>query len=270
MSREKYIKELENVYRKYYRDANGLCKYYSRCKEGIPNNQEKFQSDRALVGVEYGEDPSIPNIVVVGLEGLGKAGIIQSIDYPSETVYNPHYKGVRYILAYIFSKIAGATPPSNSLKSELIRYSDYVRKYTLLNCYKCAFDNKAQGLPHTDEMKLNCQRILCEEIKALNPDFLIIQVKNNRPENLAKNICDLYEGCLEIVKGDDSTGVYKIPRRGANPLLLIWTYHGSSDPDPKKRAWTNDYKNGCKYIKDILNDVLDKAIEEYKKYGTNS
>ena len=260
MKRDDYICELNEVYNRFYKD--GRCKYYDKCREGITEKPCKFFSDKANVGAEYGNDPSMPKIVVVGLEGLGKCGEVKEIDFPSDSAYNPHYKGVRYVLAYILSRISGATPPNTSLKSDLKKYAkNTIDRYALLNCYKCAFDNKAQNLPHTDNMKKHCQEILWEEIRVLDPDFIIIQVKNNRPQDFETNLHN--GGVYERVSGDENTGVYTLKHQNKKPMIVIWTYHGSSDPDPHIRSWTNDNKKGCRYIKNSLNPILNKAVEVF-------
>ena len=190
---------------------------------------------------------------------------MDNIDEPSDTAYNSHYKGVRYVLAYIMSAFVHKDPPQNALKKTLINYSETIYKYTLLNCYKCALEKKAQGLYHSECMKKNCQRILFDEIKILDPDFLIIQIKNNRPIDFEKNlIMELGNGTDPIqIKGNQYTGAYKLIKPSGKPIILIWTYHGSGDPDPNKRSWVNDNKNGNTYITNILKPVLDAAISEF-------
>ena len=265
MNRNEYKNELNKVYSKYFSQETGHCIYFEKCKKSVCNNPCKFYSDKANLGSEYGMDPNLPKIVMVGLEALGKDDKVEDIEYPSESAYNPHYKGVRYVIAYLLSKIAGEQTPNNSLKKELIEYNETIKKYALLNCYKCAFDKKAQNLSHTDDMKKHCQEILFDEIKVLDPDFLVIQIKGNRPDNFKNNVLNVYGGSHECIIGDESTGAYKIERQSRKPFILIWTYHGSSDPDKKIRAWTNDNSKGCRYIKNLLNPVLDKAIETYNE-----
>lgn len=260
MGYQLYKNQLNEVYKEFYCNANGYCKYYEECKKGV-FQEPKFTFDRANIGIEYGES-DIPKIAVVGLEALGKSGIIQDITQPSESKYNPHYKGVRYVLAYILSKIKGECPPENSLKNELVNYNKYTKQYALLECYKCAFADKAKGLPHTDAMKEHCQEILLKEIQQLDLDFLIVQVKANRPYDFHDNLKHLYGDICELIDGNEYTGVYKLGST-KHPLLLIYSYHGSSDPNPNTWAWTNDRKNEFRYIKEELNPVLDKAIEEY-------
>lgn len=254
-----YKNRVNEVYKEFYCNANGSCKYYEECKEGI-SQPPKFTFDRANIGIEYGES-DIPKIAVVGLEALGKSGIIQDISQPSESKYNPHYKGVRYVLAYILSKIAGKDLPQGALKCDLKNYNDYMRQYTLLEFYKCAFGSEANGLPHTEAMKKHCQEILLKEIQQLDLDFLVVQVKANRPYEFHDKLVQLYDAC-ELLEGDEYTGAYKLWNK-KQELLLIYSYHGSSDPNRVIRAWTNDRKNGFKYINEYLNSVLDKAVEVY-------
>ena len=261
--REEFVSQLNKVYNKYYGENNKCC-YYSECKSSILDCEEKFLFDKANVGKEYGNNPNIPRIVAVGLEGLGKKGIVSTVEVPSDTAYNPHYKGVRYVVAYVLRKCAKEEPPANSLKKELRNYNDAVYKYALLNCYKCAFSKRSTNLPHTEAMKEHCQKILFDEIRVLRPDFVIVQMKSNRPHDFEENFREkLGFDEKKCIAGDENTGVYQLIRNTGESLFLIWTYHGSGSPDSGIRSWTNDTKNGFKYINNSLNYILDKAVSAY-------
>ena len=267
MNRQECCDRLNKMYSdKYYNGINNECIFFEKCRGNVTLPDCKFNFDRANVGKEYGNDETLPKIVVVGLEGLGKEGIVDDIDEPSDTAFNSHYKGVRYVLAYILSAFTYKDQPENALKKTLSNYNDTTHEYTLLNCYKCALEKKAQGLTHTECMRENCQKILFDEIKILNPDFLVIQIKSNRPTEFETNIrTELGNGNdLICIAGDESTGAYKIITPSGKPIILIWTYHGSGDPDPNKRSWSNDNKNGNTYIENILKPVLNAAIKEFK------
>lgn len=263
MNRDEYIARLRQVYDKFYDSSSGRCKFFAECKED--NAVVKFESDRANVGEFYGENPDLPRIVIVGLEALGKEGVVRDICCPSSTAYNPHYKGVRYVLAYLLSEWNDKPKPENSLKRVLSQYSDEtIGYYSLLNCYKCAFAARAQQLPHTTAMKRYCQEILFEEIEALDPDILVIQVKNDRPEEIEKRFREKYDysGPLE---GDNTTGVFSMVLPSGTQTLVVWTYHGSSNPYRTSRSWTNDNRNGSFYIKKDLDKILERTIKEYKQ-----
>ena len=98
MERDFYKSRLEALYNECY--GSGGCKFFSECEKGISKSCT-FRFDKAKLGAKYGDTTEIPKIVFVGLEGLNRH---QGIEKP-ETVncYNPHYKGVRYVLAYLLS-----------------------------------------------------------------------------------------------------------------------------------------------------------------------
>ena len=140
----------------------------------------------------------------------------------------------------------------------------------MLNCYKCAFTNRSQGLPHTDAMKERCQEILFRELEILKPDIVVFQAINNRPKDFESKLYNKFGSGSQIqqISGkncDTKTAAYLCYPQPDQPLIWIWTYHGSSDPDHNKLAWVNDNKNGNVYITEQLNLVLDKAIEEVKR-----
>lgn len=276
MKREDYVNDLKKMYEEYYTGEGGRCRYFDECKKDIGDNPCKFASDKAMVGEEYGNDSSVPKIVFIGLEGLDKDEdrlddhVVKKIINPNHKVYNPHYKGVRYVLAYLLSGITGKNKPQNALKAALKKYNKSTEYFTLLNCYKCAFSDKSQGLPHTDAMKERCQEILFKELDILKPDIVVFQAINNRPIFFENKLDSIFGSSTTIKQlygkdGDKKTAVYLYYPQPDQPLIWIWTYHGSSDPDPNKRAWVNDNKNGNVYITEQLNPVLDKAIEAFKK-----
>ena len=275
MKRKDYVNALEKMYEGYYTGDGGRCRYFDECRKDIGDNPCKFASDKAMVGEEYGNDSSVPKIVFIGLEGLDKdedrldAHVVKNIINPNHKVYNPHYKGVRYVLAYLLSGITGKNKPQNALKAALKKYNKSTEYFTLLNCYKCAFSDKSQGLPHTDAMKERCQEILFKELDILKPDIVVFQAINNRPIDFENKLDRIFGSSTTIKQlygkdGDKKTAAYLYYPQPDQPLIWIWTYHGSSDPDPNKRAWVNDNKNGNVYITEQLNPVLDKAIEVFK------
>lgn len=279
MERDDYVSNLEKMYKEYYTGEGGRCRYFDECKREIGDKPCKFASDKAMVGEEYGNNGSVPKIVFVGLEGLDKDEDrldanenVKDIINPNHKVYNPHYKGVRYILAYLLKGIAGESQPQNALKATLSLedYNKTTKYFTLLNCYKCAFSNKSQGLPHTDAMKERCQEILFKELEILKPDIVVFQAIGNRPKDFESKLDNKFGGGSRIKQilgkdGDTKTAAYLYYPQPDQPLIWIWTYHGSSDPDPNKRAWVNDNKNGNVYINQQLKPILDKAIEAFKK-----
>lgn len=190
---------LEEMYKKYYIGKDGHCKYFNECKKRVDAEPCKFSSDKAMVGEKYGSDSSVPKIVFVGLEGLNKEDCrldanrnVEEIINTSHKVYNPHYKGVRYALAYLLKGIANESQPQNALKKILENYNETTKYHALLNCYKCAFSNKSQGLTHTNEMKEHCQELLFKEIEILKPDIVVFQAINGRPKDFESNLENVF------------------------------------------------------------------------------
>ena len=254
--------KLQKMYENYYeRDS---CKYQHKCMEDLCDKRIKFCCDRVKLGEQYGKDPNIPKIVCVGLEGIhDKCGnkVIKGISLPSDEAWNPHYKGVRYVLAYLLCSFENKEKPKNSRKNTLIEYQDTISQYALTNCYKCAFGKPTtdRGLEHSKAMQRNCQEILFNEIDILQPDILIIQIVNNKPINFWKNIVTRYGGSEKLVKGDgnkNNTSVYELKYNSGKPFLVVWTYHG---------AWLRFH--GEEYLKQKLNPVLEAVLEKLKEYG---
>lgn len=262
MKRERYVKALEKMYKEYYTGEGGYCRYFSECRK----NTEKpcvIASDKARVGKKYGNG-KVPKIVFIGLEGLTNKelegiDVYKQIIEPSNSADNPHYMGVRYVLAYLLSEFLNKSKPCDAQLNTLNRdeYIQTIEYFTLLNCFKCAFhpNKKSSKMSRTKAMKKNCQEILLREIEILEPDILVIQVKTDRPWDLEENINIKFgEGTAgEHLDGDSTTGAYKY-----KPFILIWTYHGAGGP--KTRGWVKDPD----YIKKV-NHTLDIAIEEFKK-----
>ena len=129
MKRDYYVSRLESLYKEYY--GNVGCQFYDECEKGISEKCE-LRFDKAKVGVEYGKNPEIPKIVFVGLEGLNEH---QEIKKPeTDKCYNPHYKGVRYVLAYLLSSYFSKELPYSVLKYCLKNYVETMEYFALLNC----------------------------------------------------------------------------------------------------------------------------------------
>lgn len=124
-----YESRLEALYTEYY--GNGGCQFFRECEKGISKSC-MFRFDKAKVGAKYGEKTEIPKIVFVGLEGLnGHQGIERT---ETDKCYNPHYKGVRYVLAYLLSPYIGKERPDSVLKNCLKDYVETMKYFALLNC----------------------------------------------------------------------------------------------------------------------------------------
>ncbi len=269
-----YAKELNRMYDQYYCGPNGHCKYWEKCKEGLLENIYpcKFFSDRVKIGERYGTNPLLPKIVFVGLEGVHegyKNNPIPAIDYsnpisvPSRDASNNHYRGVRYVLAYLMAQFTDGKnncPEDASIgKLEEVQDSQYLDQYCLTNIYKCAFGSGTTGLPHTKEMQQNCIEILLEELKILEPDILVIQVVTGRPTQLWSALMNKFSGSdipLCQAKRNKNTSVHRLNRNGT-PFYCVWTYHGNGGPYPYKRGGV--FVNNNEYISRELNPVLDET-----------
>lgn len=262
MDKASLSQKLQKMYEDYYEKDS--CKFKNECMKGLCDKQIKFCCDRVQLGEHYGEDPSVPKIVCVGLEGKHNKcenEVIKDIYSPSDEAWNPHYRGVRYVLAYLLSSFVNKKKPENSRKNTLIEYQDTISQYALTNCYKCAFGapSKVRGLEHSKAMQLNCKEILFNEIDILQPDVLIIQIVNNKPIDFWNNIIKRYGGSEKLVKGDgnkNNTSIYELKPTSGKPFLVVWTYHG---------AWLRFHGEG--YREQKLNPVLDFTLEKLKEYG---
>lgn len=265
MKREDYVNVLEKMYEEYYTGEGGYCKYFGECKKGI-DEPCKFASDKAMVGEEYGNSSSVPRIVFVGKEGIHsdeKGKVIKDVYLPERDAPNSHYRGLRYVMAYLLCGIFEENKPCDATQKTLNNYSNATKYIALLNFFKCAFGEGTRSLSHTFSMETKCQEIMLREIEILEPNILVIQVKD-RPSKFDETLKNKFGGSLGCIKlfGDTATGVYQYFLTSGEPFLLIWTYHPAAGPYP---SWANDNKNGNVYINKQLNPVLDKAIEAFKK-----
>lgn len=267
MELDYYESRLESLYKEYY--GNGGCPFFDECEKGISKSCT-FRFDKAKVGVEYGKNPEIPKIVFVGLEGLNEHQGIEE----TETVncYNPHYKGVRYVLAYLLSSYFSKERPDSVLKECLKDYVETMEYFALLNCYKCAFGDDSQGRPHSEAMRVNCQEILFREIEALEPDIVVFQVKdkNKRPTNFEKNLANKF-GKEELICGNEDTGAYWYTLPSGKRFIWIWTYHGAGNKYPRNqqnqrnRGWAKNDESGKKYREEDLDPVLNAVLDAMRQ-----
>lgn len=261
MKRDYYVSRLESLYKEYY--GNGGCQFFSECEKGISKSCT-FRFDKAKVGVEYGKNPEIPKIVFVGLEGLNEHQGIEE----TETVncYNPHYKGVRYVLAYLLSSYFSKERPDSVLKNCLKDYVETMKYFALLNCYKCAFGDKPKGRPHSESMKEHCQEILFREIEALEPDIVVFQVKdkNKRPNNFNNNLVNIFGEKHQICERGD-TGAYWYTLPSGKRFIWIWTYHGAGRTPSQKQGWASNDISGKDYREKDLDPVLNAVLDAMRQ-----
>lgn len=261
MDHDYYKSRLEALYNECY--GNGGCPFFDECEKGISKSCT-FRFDKAKVGVEYGKNPEIPKIVFGGLEGLNEHQGIEE----TETVncYNPHYKGVRYVLAYLLSSYFSKERPDSVLKYCLKNYVETMEYFALLNCYKCAFGDKPKGRPHSESMKEHCQEILFREIEVLEPDIVVFQVKdkNKRPTNFEKNLANKF-GKEELICGNEGTGAFWYSLPSGKRFIWIWTYHGDGNKYPRNRGWASNDKSGKDYREKDLDPVLNAVLDAMRQ-----
>ena len=267
-----YESRLEALYTEYY--GNGGCQFFRECEKGISKSC-MFRFDKAKVGAKYGEKTEIPKIVFVGLEGLnGHQGIERT---ETDKCYNPHYKGVRYVLAYLLSPYIGKERPDSVLKNCLKDYVETMKYFALLNCYKCAFCDNPKGRPHSESMKEHCQEILFSEIEVLEPDIVVFQVKSKRPTNFEKNLANKF-GKEELICGNEGTGAFWYSLRSGKRFIWIWTYHGDGNKYPRNqhnqqnqrnRGWASNDKSGKDYREKDLDPVLDRVLDAMRQLNLN-
>lgn len=279
-----YCALLNRMYdNEYYTDKDGYCRFFSECKKNI-NEPVKFYSDRVKIGEKYGEcyeGKKTPKMLFCGLEGVHK-GInetkIPSIDNenglskPSLTATNMHYRGLRYVLSYIMSGLFQIRQPNDATLHELDNpvFKEFLNYYCLTNIYKCAFSERTSGLPHSKEMKHNCYELFFSEIDVLKPDIVVLQVVSGCPPKMweaMKRRCERVE-IISRAERNDNTSVYRMYNKDTKKAFLcLWTYHGNGAPYCRKENSENNarFANNLKYIKEDLNPVLDKTVEELKK-----
>lgn len=270
MKNDYYESRLEALYTEYY--GNGGCQFFSECEKGISKSCT-FRFDKAKVGEKYGENSEIPKIVFVGLEGLNEHQGIEKLE--TVNCYNPHYKGVRYVLAYLLSSYFSKERPDSVLKDRLKDYVETMEYFALLNCYKCAFGDKPKGRPHSESMKEHCQEILFREIEALEPDIVVFQAKSNRPTNFEKNLANKF-GKEELICGNEDTGAYWYTLPSGKRFIWIWTYHGAGNKYPRNqqnqrnRGWASNDISGKDYREKDLDPVLDKVLDAMRQLNLST
>ncbi|MBO5332990.1 MAG: hypothetical protein J6B37_02615 [Clostridia bacterium] len=274
MNYDEYVKQLNEMYDEIYcnKSCGNRCEHWEKCKPKDPNKPVKFYFDRVKVGKEYGT--IYPKILFAGLEGVhGEVEDLRitEISEPSLTKYNPHYKGVRYVLSYLLANLSNETPPINAKKSELSKdmFVEHLKHYCLTNIYKCAFGlpKDITGLTHTEEMKNECFKIFLKEIEVLHPEIVVIQIAKNAPDNLWNSMIKAYGNKEELLKRAErnaKTSAYRLKYNDGTPFYCIWTYHGNGAPFAKQRGGRFG-NNNVEYIENELNPVLDEVIEQFLK-----
>lgn len=259
-----YKKRIQDLY---------LCKcpYSELCKKNVAYRNgdtviDKFRFDRAMVGDNYGKDETLPRIVMVGIEGLpGENGyVVTDVRTPSVDAINPHYNGVKYILAYLLSEFIGKEKPELKVTERGVWWiEEALSRYCLCNLYRCAFvpmedPSKRKGLCHTNEMKKNCLELLIREIRALDPDIVVVQATYSDvfpEENLEKLLSEF--NCDRKQYGKDKRARLYSGHLKDHNIHIAQTLHGAR----------GGFKSHA-YLKDELNPVLDEIIARIKNSPT--
>lgn len=259
---ESYKNKIQKIF-----EPNNYCPNYNECKKNIKYSgcdkiTDKFIFDRARIGELYGVENNIPKIVMVGIEGFSSEQVISTVIHPALTdrAVNPHYRGVKYILAYLLADFLGKDKPNPKItKNGVVWVDDALKRYALCNLYKCAFvpendPDRCKNLCHTREMSSNCINLLIKEIKILEPDIIVIQSSNDGvfTETMRTKLYQEFS-CKKTLDIDGSAANLYEGYVNSKHISIVRTMHGSD--------WTFKTHN---YIENCLNPILDKAIEIYE------
>ena len=255
----KYRQAIQN----YWEFNNNQCPHYSECKKnivykGCNSIYDKFCFDRASVGEYYGENPKLPRIVIIGVEGIHDRQYIECTTAPSLSAGNPHYCGVRYVLSYLLSDFLEKDKPEpRKIKNVVPWIEEALKNYALCNLYCCAFvpendKERTRNLYHSIEMQENCVERLYNEIKILKPNIVIIQAINPFTDIMRNKFIQYFN-----IKTDPHFSERKaklgIGSVENQKCVFVETYHGST-------CWF-----GQKYITNTLNPLLDEVIKKVKE-----
>ena len=274
MDDQEYVHRLNAMYEDVYDKENHCCRHWTLCKSKEP---VKFCFDRVKIGEKYGT--TYPKILFVGLEGVRKGVADYRIppisrdndnSKPSLSVYNNHYKGVRYVLSYLLAKLSNEAPPASGKKRDLSQppYTEHLKHYCLTNLYKCAFGDpqKSVGLMHTDAMKKQCPEILFSEIEILRPDMIVIQAVAGLPEHFWERLKTRFHCNGDFVisaQRNDNTSAFRLYYDDGQPFYCIRTYHGNGFPYPDRHGGV--FPSNAEYIHTELNPILDAVVRQYAK-----
>ena len=237
-----YQKALLDVYKKLYPDS--ICPNLEKCSKGMPLCGHRFSV--ALLGCDYGKTEK-PKILFVGKEGTNDSGVIQrsklfepiSLSDPDFRKNNWHYLGTIYTAAAFLTGYT-TTDPYQINKEALLPFSELRHDFCLTNYFKCAFktedkQGKYHDIPTNSQMKKNCVQILLEEIKALQPDIIVIQGKHCHSSFWKKNGLLSFASVQEdyIPQSGCNISVTKYKRTDGSFFYVLWSYH----PCANGRKW---------------------------------
>lgn len=253
-----YVDEIQKIF-----NITG-CPHYSECIKNIEYNKAetacKFRYDRAKIGENYGAN-GIPKIVMVGIEGFSSEKTITKVIQPAlnDTV-NPHYNGVKYVLAYLLADFFNKDKPASRITNNSVEWIDEALKsYTLCNLFRCAFvpandPQRIKGLKHSEEMQKNCIEILIKELRVLEPDIVVIQATDGSVFTGSMQDRLFNEFKCKIKSGNDKRARVLAGVLEDKQCLFVQTLHGA-----------NGGFKSHKYLDDELNPILDKTINMYKE-----
>ena len=257
-----YKDQIQEIY-----GEDNVCPRYDECRKDIKYKNcnkiiDKFVFDRARIGELYGVETNVPKIVMVGIEGFSSEKIITKVINPAFTddAVNPHYRGVKYVLAYLLADFLEKDKPQPRITKKGVSWvNDALKRYALCNLYKCAFvpenePNKEKGLCHTNAMSSNCINLLIKEIRILEPDIVVIQSSDCGvfKETMRAELYQCFN-CKKVLDIQGSRANLYQGKINSKPIVFIQTMHGAD--------WTFKKHD---YIENCLNPILDKAIEIYK------
>ena len=253
-----YQKALLEVYQSQY--PNGICGKMEDCSKGMPNAGHRCSI--AKIGCNYGKTGK-PKVLFVGKEGISDSGgsMATTISEPAamEDIDrdNWHYIGTIYTAALL---LTDANPSAERICwDEMRSFSELRHDFCLTNYFKCAFKTKDQQEKHHDvktnlQMSKNCAKILLEEIRAIQPDIVVVQGKFCHSSFWNKNgLCSFakeetrYE---PTEKGWNITaGRYEFFPDGPY-FYVIWSFH----PCARGRKWFHSLSAFHEVITQVKDD----------------
>ncbi len=248
-----------------FEHMGNCCPHYEDCRSGVryKNCEEildKFLFDRARIGNLYGEDSVLPRIVMVGIEGFSDERIVSKVTEPSDDATNAHYRGVKYVLAYLLADFMGHEKPEPKItKSGVFWIKDALKRYCLCNLYKCAFvpkddPDRATDLCHSEGMTTHCIDLLIQELNILDPHIVVIQASDTGifTDYMRTRLFNTLS-CKPIKVLDDRKAALYEGVINQKPLFLILTMHGA-----------NGGMKSHEYLQNKLNLVLDETLKCYR------
>lgn len=254
--------QIKGIYDKHYNvltTLNGkdyrVCKCFSECKGKLKVTDNAFFSNYDVkIGKKFGQNTTIPRIVVIGKEGVTPQNQIEETGHHS----NQHYRRTMAMLSMLLS-LTNQIVDDTVVSKENFMYDDIpiYDLFCLTNHYHCAFKQggKRHGVSCTIPMWNNCAYIVKDELNILKPQILVIQsgwsVKKGRSKGNCKDIQKYFDKDIGVVKtnqeidGTEIDGLYWLVDESNHKICcIIGSYH------PCYHQWRKD-----KYLSPLENRI---------------